>query len=119
MSAPRYTCVKCNSIKEPGYPCKPCEAQYQRQYNATKRGMRSPRVIKSVFKRVKAIKTTHLVEIFDTLSGELLHSGLYANAQEGYEALLLRRGHSPMGVDEVETDSWIDDSSVYVKTASM
>jgi len=76
-------------------------------------------VIRAVFKRLRKIKTTHLVEIFDVLSGELLHSGLYANAQEAYDALLLRRGHSMLSVDDIEIDSWIDDSSVYVKTVSI
>lgn len=120
MSAPKYTCSKCNAIKEPGTPCRPCEAQYQRQYNANKRvSTRAPRVIRAVFKRLKEIKTTHLIEIFDVLSGDLLHSGLYANAQECYDALLLRRGHSPMSVADIDIDSWIDDSSVYVKTVSI
>lgn len=120
MSAPKYTCSKCNAIKIPGSPCKPCAAQYHRHYSATRRGRgRAPCVLKPVFKRTRLVKMARLVEIFDTLSGQLLHSGLYANAQECYDALLLRRGHSPRSIDDVECDSWIDDSSVYVRTCAI
>lgn len=115
MNLPRYTCSKCNAIKTPGVPCKPCHAQHQRIYNATRRPSRT----RAVFKRVKSITTARLIEIFDVLSGELLHSGLYANAQECYDALLIRRGHSPMNIEDTVADSWIDDSSIYVKTVQI
>lgn len=110
MSAPRNTCSKCNAIKVPGKPCKPCQAQYIRQYRADGRY----RAVKPVFRRTKKINFARYAEIFDTLSGELLHAGLYANAQEAYDAMLLQRGHSP-GCESTELDSWIDDSSIYVK----
>jgi len=119
MNPRKYTCSKCNAIKESGKPCKPCTAQYQRQYVAARRVSDKLKPPRAVFKNLQTIKTTHLIEIFDLLSGELQHSGLYANAQECYDALLLRRGHSQMSVDDIECDSWIDDTSVYVKTVSI
>ena len=132
------TCSRCNSIKQTGESCKACKAaaaRYQKNYRENAKARVLARA-KPVFKRLKKIKMGRIFDVHDKKSGALLLSGLFDNAQQAYEALIMRSGkHVAPDLEEYYSDypdirtkafeqmpagdSWLDDNTIYIRAAAL